>query len=303
MQEWMNRAEAGWDLYRTFLAVVREGNFSAASRSLGLTQPTVGRQIQALEEALGAPLFRRSRRGLTPTPAAMQVLPHAEAMATAAAAVQRTCSDDNEGERGSVRLSAGQLVSGELLPSPLAAFCREYPNIEIEVSVSDRNEDVLGRDVDLAVRMVNPTQQALVARKIGMIEIGLFAHASYVQKFGLPKTLAEFKQHRTIGFDRDGHGIRSAGGLASQLRREHFGFRCDHVQVQLAALRAGAGIGGHQVFLARQEPGLVRVLPQQFSFKREMWLVMHKDLKRVRRVRVLFDHLARSLAQRLKQVR
>ena len=296
IQNCMSRSEPAWDLYRTFLAVMRDGSFSAAARNLELTQPTAGRHIEMLEAMLGTPLFKRSRRGLTPTRAALAVLPQAEAMAVAAAAARRTCSAEWQEERGAVRLTASEVVSYEVLPAQLARFCQQYPRIEIELLVSNRNEDVLRRDVDIAVRMARPTQDALLARRLGAVEVGLFAHRSYLERFGVPRTQAELASHRLIGFDQNAHGIRSAGGAAAQLRREHFGFRCDSAAVQLAAVRAGAGIGGHHVQLARREPDLVRVLEGTFKFKREMWLVMHRDAKATRRIRLLFEHLASALA-------
>jgi DNA-binding transcriptional LysR family regulator len=292
----MSRSEPAWDLYRTFLAVMRDGSFSAAARNLELTQPTAGRHIEMLETMLGTSLFRRSRRGLVPTRAALAVLPQAEAMAVAAAAARRTSSAEWQEERGAVRLTASEIVSYEVLQEPLARFCHRYPRIEIELLVSNRNEDVLRREVDIAVRMARPTQGALLARRLGTLEVGLFAHRSYLERFGVPRTQADLGSHRLIGFDQNAHGIRSAGGAAAQLRREHFGFRCDSGAVQLAALRAGAGIGGHHVQLARSEPDLVRVLEQAFKFRREMWLVMHRDAKATRRIRLLFDHLAGALA-------
>jgi DNA-binding transcriptional LysR family regulator len=292
----MSQTEPAWDLYRTFLAVMREGSFSAAARSLELAQPTAGRHIEMLEAMLGTSLFKRSRRGLVPTRAALAVLPQAEAMAAAAATMRRTCSAEWQEERGAVRLTASQLMSNEVLPGPLARFCNRYPRIEIELVVSNRNEDVLRRDADVAVRMMRPTQDALLTRRLRTVEIGLFAHRSYLERFGVPHTQADLARHRLIGFDQDAHGIRSAGGSAAELRREHFGFRCDSATVQLAAVRAGAGIGGHHVHWARSEPDLVRVLEGTFKFKREMWLVMHRDAKATRRIRLLFEHLAHELA-------
>jgi DNA-binding transcriptional LysR family regulator len=295
----MSRSEPAWDLYRTFLAVMRDGSFSAAARNLDLAQPTAGRHIEMLEAMLGTSLFRRSRRGLVPTRAALAVLPQAEAMAVAAAAARRTCSAEWQEERGAVRLTASTVMSCEVLQVPLARFCHRYPRIEIELLASSRNEDLLRRDVDIAVRMARPTQKALLARRLGTVEVGLFAHRSYLERFGVP-TPANLGSHRLIGFDQDAHGIRSTGGAAAHLRREHFGFRCDSAPVQLAAVRAGAGIGGHHVHLARREPDLVRVLAGTFKFKREMWLVMHRDSKATRRIRLLFEHLAGALADYAK---
>jgi DNA-binding transcriptional LysR family regulator len=290
----MARTEPGWDLYRTFLAVTREGSLSAAARRLELTQPTVGRQIEALEALLGNGLFTRSPRGLVPTPAAREIISHAQAMAAAADALHRASSGEARGEAGTVRVTASEIVGHEVLPPILAAFGWRYPRIELELVLSNRNEDLLRRDADIAVRMARPTQQALVARRIGSVRLGLFAHRRYAEAFGLPETPEQLAQHRWIGFDRDSTGFRSVGTV--RLRREQFGFRCDSGPAQLAALRAGVGIAGCHVNIARREPDLLRVLERPFSFTLDMWLAMHRDAKATRRIRLLFDHLAAGLA-------
>jgi len=294
----MARSEPGWDFYRTFLAVVRERTFSAAALRLRLTQPTVGRQIEALESILGTSLFIRSPRGLTPTPAARELVPHAEAMAAAAAALHRASSGEARGESGTVRLTASEIVGHEVLPPILAEFAWRHPRIELELVLSNRNEDLLRRDVDIAVRMARPTQQSLVARRIGSVALGLFAHRRYAQAAGLPKTPDELAQHRVIGFDRDASGFRPVG--STTLRREQFGFRCDSGPTQLAAMRAGVGIAGCHVNIARRDPDLLRVLERPFSFSIDMWLAMHRDARTSRRIRVLFDGLASGLTRYVK---
>src|SRR5262249_40118976 len=133
------------------------------------------------------------------------------------------------------------------------------------------------------------------------LRIGLYAHRRYVATFGLPNSSEDFAHHRLIGFDRDAHAVHSAGGAARHLRRGQFGFRSDDATVQLAALRAGAGIGACYVSMARRDPDLVPVLQRAFTFKREMWLAIHEDAKATRRIRLLFDHLADGLKAYLKE--
>ncbi len=152
------------------------------------------------------------------------------------------------------------------------------------------------READIAVRMVRPHQSGLIAKKIGDVHIGLYAHERYARRAGLPKTLEALATHSLIGFDRDESVLRSIGAAASPLSREAFAFRCDSDLVQLAALRAGMGIGGCQVATARRDPALVPVLADTLSFGLEMWLVLHEDLRNHRRTRLLYDHLATYLA-------
>jgi DNA-binding transcriptional LysR family regulator len=289
-----------WDQLRTFTEVARDGSLSGAARRLGLTQPTVGRHIDALEAALGLALFTRSPRGLTPTPAALALEPHVEAMAAAAAALARTASGEAAADRGAVRVTASEIVGVEVLPPMLAAFHAEHPGIAIELALTNRTQDLARRDADIAVRMVRPTQSRLLARRIGSSRISLFAHRDYLARFGEPRSLADLASHCFIGFDRDNSTFRAAGDLARSMTRESFGLRCDNDLAQFAALRAGVGIGGCQDNIARRTPELVSVLPNAFRYALDVWLVMHEDLKATRRVRLLFDHLATGLTAYVK---
>jgi DNA-binding transcriptional LysR family regulator len=292
----MSKREPGWELLRTFLAVTRDGSLSGAARRLGLTQPTIGRHIEALEADLGLSLFTRSQRGLLATPAALELIPHAESMEVASAALSRAASGEAATERGTVRVTASEIMGCEVLPAILASFRHKHPGIVLELALTNRNKDLLRRDADIAVRMVRPTQNALVARRIGKSLINLYAHQSYVKTFGTPQSIAELDKHCLIGFDRDDHAFRSAGPLAKKITGYAFGFRCDSDVAQLAALRAGVGIGGCQVNIAKRTPKLVPVLAKAVQFELEVWIAMHEGLRSTHRVRLLFDHLARGLA-------
>jgi DNA-binding transcriptional LysR family regulator len=296
----MIRRAPNWDELRTFAEVVRDGSLSGAARRLGLTQPTVGRHIDALEAALGLTLFTRSPRGLTPTPAAFALGPHVEAMAAAAGALGRAASGEAAADRGAVRVTASDVIGCEVLPPILAAFRAEHPGIALELTLTNRNEDLARRDADIAVRMVRPTQSGLLARRIGSSRIGLYAHRDYLARFGTPRSLSDLANHCVIGFDRDNSAFRAAGDFAQQLTREDFGFRCDNDLAQLAALRSGVGIGGCQENLVRRTPELVAILPNAFHYALEVWLVMHENLKATRRVRLLFDRLAAGLTDYVK---
>src|SRR5271163_4291254 len=291
----MTKRGPNWDELRTFVEVARDGSLSGAARRLGLTQPTVGRHIDALEAALGLTLFTRSPRGLTPTPAALALEPHVEAMAAAAAALGRAASGEAAADRGAVRVTASDVIGCEVLPPILAAFHAEHPGIAIELALTNRTEDLARRDADIAVRMVRPTQSGLLARRIGVSRIGLYAHREYLARFGEPRSLADLPNHCVIGFDRDNRSFRADGDFAKRLTRDDFGFRCDNDLAQLAALRAGIGIGGCQENIARRMPELTPVLASEIAFTLEIWLVMHEDMKATPRVRSLFEHLAAGL--------
>ena len=167
-----------------------------------LIQPTAGRHIEALEALIGGRLFNRLPSGLVPTEAARRLMPHAEAMAAAAMALQRASSGETRGESGIVRLAASELIGHDVLPGILRPFCAAYPGVVLELKLSNRNEDLLRGGADIAVRMVRPTQQALIAQRIGEVKLGLFAHRSYIDAFGMPKTQIDIGDHRTRRFRR-----------------------------------------------------------------------------------------------------
>lgn len=289
----MDAAEPSWELYRSFLAVVREGSLSGAARAIHLTQPTIGRHVDALEAALGAPLFTRSQSGLRPTPTAAALVPHVEAMSSAAGALRRAASGEALGERGAVRVTASEMIGVEVLPSALASFREAHPGIDIELVLSNRTADLGRREADIAVRMVKPTQASLVARKLGVTRIRLHAHPRYLQAHGTPRTIEALRSHPIIGFDTAA-SLRSLPETPFEVTRDLFAFRCDSDVGQYAALKAGFGIGFCQIGLGKRD-GLTPLPFDELAFELGMWLVMHKDTKASRRVRLLFEHLAAHL--------
>jgi DNA-binding transcriptional LysR family regulator len=294
----MANSEPGWDLYRSFLAVLRLGSLSAAGRALGLTQPTVGRHIAMLQAALGGRvLFTRSQSGLRPTAAAHELRPHAEDMAAAAAAFVRMGSGNLEETAGVVRLAAPDVVGVEVLPRILSEFRYQYPNTVIELSVSNQMADLLRRDADIAVRMVRPKQKALLAKRAGKIVLGFYAHRRYLERYGYPERLEDLAHHTLIGFDRVAPAADFLAAVPIPVTRELFAFRCDNDLALLAALRAGFGVGICHTGIARRDPELLPLLSKQFKVELEIWIVMHNELKRISRMRLMFDHLALNLAQ------
>jgi DNA-binding transcriptional LysR family regulator len=293
-------AEPDWSLYRTFLAVLDEGSLSGAARALGLAQPTVGRHVEALQQALGFALFTRSQRGLLPTEAARQLRPYAEALAATTAALLRATSSQSGEARGAVRVTASEVVGAEVLPPILGPLREAHPGLAIELVLSNRIENLLHREADIAVRMIRPDQDALIARFIGRIPLGFFARQDYLQRHGAPNALADLAQHALIGFDRDAASMRALEAQIGKVDRTLVALRTDNQLAQLAAIRAGFGVGVCQVGLAKREPSLVRLLPD-FEPRLDIWLAMHEDLKETRRCRVVFDGLAEGLARYVRE--
>ncbi|WP_281017417.1 MULTISPECIES: LysR family transcriptional regulator [unclassified Minwuia] len=292
--------EFTWDTCRSFLAVLRTGSLSAAARQLGLTQPTIGRHVDQLEQATGAALFTRARNGLTPTATALALRAHAEAMEAAAAAMIRASSGAAGEARGTVRLTVSQFVGSEVMPPMLARFRDSHPEIDIELVLSDSPLNLLTREADIAIRMARPSQTGLVARMLGSVEVGLFAHRDYLDRFGTPTSFGALKQHRVIGYDTTPYLERAMRHMGLEVERDDFAIRVDTESVQVALIRSGFGIGGCQVPLAAQDPGLVRVLPDVLNFRLEVWRAMHGDMRDSLPVRLMAAHLDREFRAYLR---
>jgi DNA-binding transcriptional LysR family regulator len=293
-------SEPKWEWYRSFLQVLESGSLSAAGRALGLTQPTLGRHIDSLEASLGLKLFIRSFDGFAPTDAAIDLKPYAAGIAATAAALRRAASGHGSGVRGTVRLTASEVIGVEVLPPILAALHAEHPELVIEMVLSNRADDLLHREADIAVRMFRPVQEALVIKRVGGIEVGLHAHERYLAARGVPTSMDALARHAVIGFDQENDFIRRFQEKVPAFSRDRFAFRANSDLAQLGAIRAGFGIGICQSALAARDKHLVRILPRHFSLTMDTWVAMHEDLRASERCAVTFAALAAGLAAYIK---
>jgi DNA-binding transcriptional LysR family regulator len=287
--------DISWELYRSFLGVLKEGSLSGAARALDIAQPTVGRHIAALEKSLGLALFTRSRTGLMPTEAAQSLRGLAESMQSIAASFERAAASQGTGVRGTVRVSCSDVIGVEVLPAIVTALREQYPMLTVELVLTNRVQDLLRREADIAVRMARPRQELLVARSVGPINVGLYAHQRYLARHGTPGSVADLAAHSLIGFDETTEFIRNASKGLTGWRREAFAMRTDSDLAQLALIRSGAGIGACQAPIARRDAALVRVLPKHLSLPLETWITMHEDLRNTPRCRATFQALVAGL--------
>lgn len=284
-----------WNLLKSFTYVVKEGSLSGAARALGTTQPTIGRHIETLEAELGFSLFIRSREGLAPTEEALNLLPETEAMAGSYSALLRRVSGNSPAEIGTIRIAVSEIMGVEVLPDILKKFYDKNPGLKIELSISNKIDNLLKRDADIAIRMTDPKQEALIAKKIGISNIGLYAHKSYLKKNAIPTSLEELKAHTIIGPDADQLFLSALKSYGLNISRDEIHFRTDNQLAQLNLLRKGLGICAMQVQLAKKEASLIPILPEAISFPMPIWLAMHEDLRSSRRIRLLFDFLIKEL--------
>ena len=283
-----------WDLFQSLHAVLEAGSLSAAARYRGLTQPTLGRHIETLEQRLGSPLFLRSPRGLQPTDLALELKPHLAEMAAAASAAVRDASGLANSLGGSIRVTTSEIVGVEVLPPILTSFREAHPDVVVEMLISNFLEDLSRREADIAVRMAPPTQSALVAKKVGEVDLGFYATQEYLDRHGTPTCVEDLERHAIVGFDSPARTVRDLPGFNMPIERELFSYRTDNDLAQLAAVSAGFGIGVSQPPVAMRR-NLVRVLPEMKVFSMGIWVVMHENLRGSRRMRAMFDHLVEGV--------
>lgn len=288
-----------WTLLRAFLAVIDTGSLSAGALALATSQPTLSRHIRALETSLGVPLFTRSAHGLDPTDAALALVDDARAMGAAADALALKAWGRSQQPTGTVRITASMMVANFWLPPMLAALRSVEPAIQVEVVASDSNQDLLRRDADIAIRMADPTQNALIARKLGVAPVGLYGAASYFARRGRVATMADLLAHDVIGADRSDGILKVYAASGQRVGRGAFPLRCDDETVRWHLLLAGAGLGFAQVALAERYPALERVALDLVA-PMPVWLVLHEEVRSNLRIRRVADFLAASITEQLQ---
>ena len=273
------------------------GTLSAAARQLGASQPTLGRQIKAIEQQLGEELFVRQARGLALTEAGERLVPAARDVRDAINRISIIAAGQQQSLSGTVRITASELVSHTHLPSILADIRSAEPQIELELAPSDSTENLLFREADIAIRMYQPEQLDLVARQLGYLEIGAFASTRYLEQHGRPTTIEEFASHQFVGYDRNEQiiaGMRSAG---FNIDRHFFHTRCDNQIVYWELVRQGCGIGFSQKSIADNDP-LVEQIPLDFPIAPlPVWLTAHKVMQSTPRIKRVWNLLRDGLQQ------
>ncbi|MEO0989620.1 MAG: LysR family transcriptional regulator [Pseudomonadota bacterium] len=291
----MDARHLDWSLIPSFLAVAETGSLSAASRKLRISQPTVGRHIETMETALEVELFARHARGLTLTQAGTTLIPHAEAMARSAAAMNMAAAGQDVELGGTVRITASTYVSQHILPPIIEQIIDHSPGVSIELDATDATENLLFREADIALRMYRPTQLDTVTRHLGDLRIGLYASKAYLDRYGRPKTDSDLSSHRLVGYDRDERIIQGMRERGLHVGRDSFQVRCDNDAAYWKLVQAGCGIGIAQVVVGCRDPQVEQVLPDLPLPALPVWLTAHETLRRTPRVSRVWDMLAEGL--------
>ena len=290
-------SEPDWSLWRSFGAVVEHGSLSAAARALGLSQPTLGRHVEALEQTLGVGLFERTLTGLRPTDTALKLYEPVQSAQAALAEASLMAEGASAAPAGSVRITSSTVMCHYVLPPLLYDLRQEFRQIAIELVPSDSVENLLLREADIAVRMFRPTQLELIAKHIGDIPIVCCAHERYIAARGAPTGPDELRKHDLVGFDRSDLLISAARRMGFELARDDFVVRTDSQTNSWELIKAGLGVGFAQATLVDATPGMVRLLPGLDPPPLEVWLTSHRELFTSRRIRAIYDRLSEGLTR------
>ena len=285
-----------WNRARAFLVTAEEGSLSAAARALGMAQPTLGRQVDALEEELGVVLFERVGRGLTLTPSGLELLDHVRAMGDAANRVSLSAAGQSQSIEGTVCIAASETYAAILLPPIIAKLRRAEPGIDIEIVTSNKASDLRRREADIAIRNFRPTEPDLVAKKIRDVPARLYAAPAYLERIGNPKLPYDLRHADFISIDNSGMFLKGLNALGLNLTQRNFPIFTENYLVMWELVKHGLGIGVLDGNIGDAEPLVRRALPDLEPLMFPIWLVAHREVNTSRRIRVVFDLLAEELA-------
>jgi DNA-binding transcriptional LysR family regulator len=288
-----------WTLVRSFLAALEQGSLLGASRMVRASQPTIGRHIAELESQLGVVLFERTGRGLRPTETALGLAEAARVMESGADQMVRSVSGADASIAGTVRITASQPVACFLLPPLLAQMRLVLPDVQVELVASNAVSNLLRREADIAVRMVQPKQATLIAKRVGKVTVKACAHQDYLRRRGVLRQPTDLLHHDLIGSDQNDDILKGFAALGFPVKRENFGFRSDDLIATWTAVRAGLGIGFVSDYQIRSEPSVVAVLPMLKIPPLPVWLTVHRELRTSGRIRAVYDFLSQEIPGQL----
>lgn len=279
-----------WEDIRHFLAVAQSGTISGGARKLKVDHATVSRRLAALEAALDVRLVDRLPRACRLTSIGKNVLERAIEMEYAAHGISRLAKSAHAPLSGRVTLSAPPVLVTHLFAGHLARFRTDYPHIRLSLPAQGQQVSLSRREADVAVRLVRPVEKGNVARKIGKMPFGLYAHRSYIH-------LSAPERWQFIAFDQTYTHMPQQQWLLGIAGDRPVACELNHISEHLIAVRAGVGIAGLPCFVGDREADLVRIENDVPAFSREIWLVVHRDLRKTPAVRAVMDFVVAVMSE------
>ncbi|MCP5081418.1 MAG: LysR family transcriptional regulator [Alphaproteobacteria bacterium] len=290
-----NSVSFDWNQARAFLATVEEGSLSAGARALGVTQPTLGRQVAALEAALDVVLFERVGKSLVLTPSGLELADHVRVMFEAASRVSLTASGQSQAIDGKVRITASDVMSALILPPVMAQLRTRAPLVDFEIVAANDIRDLQSREADIAIRHVRPEQPDLIAKLVADATAHFYGSSSYLDRRGRPAAISEMKAHDFIGFGDNARMLELLNPYGLGLTEENYRLGSESAVVAWEMAKSGLGIIIMSDEVAAMSPEMERVLPQMDPFVFPVWLTAHRELHTSRRIRLVFDLLGEFL--------
>lgn len=281
-----------WNNLRDFVAVAEIGSFTAATKKLAISQPTLSRRIDALESHLNVQLLVRTARGVKLTQAGEDLLTRARSMVEHATDIEDAILGQDAALEGSVRISITEVLGITWLTPLIADFHQTYPRVRIELILDNTMVNLLSRDADIALRLVRPTQSGLITRCISSFHTGLYASRSYACRRPLPQNLEQAKDHDAVGLVGNTPMAEWTRGVFGESRHV---LLTNSLLAVLEGVRSGLGIGPVLKHIGEEDPNLISCLPQADVIKKDIWLTTLPALHRNARIKAVYRFLAMSL--------
>lgn len=289
-----------WDGFRYFIAAAEAGSLSAAANILSSNQSTVGRHIDALESVLGIKLFQRSVKGLSLTEEGQAIYEQSLTMKNTVVKIQRVVQGGEATARGTVRLSLPEGLGLEVLIPALDDFYQQYPEVKLVFNVSATTANLTQGEADVAVRLFRPEESDLIVKYLGEMKLGLYASQSYEKNHGLPKQLKDVRQHKVITYG-DHLSILPENQWLLNHSDEAKRILCsDSTATRFKAAVSGIGISIQPEVLAKTSPNLIHLFHSVKLPAHKVWLVYHKDVRHMSRIRAVVDFISSCLFEEFK---
>ena len=286
-----------WNRARAFLATAEAGSLSAAARKLGLTQPTLSRQVAALEAELGVTLFERVGKKLALTETGESLLDHVRAMGEAAIAMTFAASGRAQAIEGRVSISATDAYAAYILPEIVERIRREAPQVSVVIVSCNTLSDLRRREADIAIRHVRPEEDGLIGRLVHESTAHFYASRSWVAHHGRPKSIADIAQRDLVGFEETERFAELMRSIGVRATADGFRLVSENAVVVWEMVKRGLGIGFMSREIAQCSGGVVELFPDAEPMRFPVWLVTHRELRTSRRIRLVYEILAEELAR------
>ncbi|MEP0357441.1 LysR family transcriptional regulator [Paraglaciecola sp.] len=287
-----------WNNAKAFIYTAEAGSLSLAAKKMGVSQPTMGRQVAALEESLNLPLFERTKNKLLLTPKGRIIFEQLKQMQTLASETTLKAEGLSHNIQGSVTLSVNQLDAIYRIPSFISKFRQEQPSIQVQLNVSNLKSDLLEREADIAIRNVRPSEENLIARKLKTESIFFYGTPKLLSKYDTENDKA-LSNIQVIGFEDSAYFISYLDEKGWAIADKNIAIKSDFQPFHIEMAKQGLGVAVLPQSIGDSIPELAQAFKNLGSvFELELWLVCHQELRSSRKIRYLFDFISRELGEK-----